>query len=360
MANYKIKSSLIKKSWFEKAIFDTLKIYDAGEDLMQSPLAEFQRNYKTWGGMHMSSLGKDLETGIKDRLKDFIVLYENIKKYGYQNIKPLFVWFDNDGFIRLYDGHHRLSIVRYLGIDPKIEVSTDWNSAGIDSTGIKGRDFPLVEMASSIWGYKRLYHFVNDPAGRLKDFSIQRPDSTARRDWILKKLMEKRDNSKPQTVLDIGASEGYLSHELAKAGYEVTAVEKGYDIKSDERGRKLIAITRYLAILQNVKVKCILSDWKDIIKNNDIFFDNILYLSVLHNEMNNIGYVAAMENLKLFRGKTKRLFIEIPDIRVQPDWAYAFTMKDFLPKLERNTGMKTKEIWQGDRPLILMNNELYD
>ena len=190
---YKIKSSLIESSWFEETIFKTLDMYEAGEkDLTYSPLAEFQRNYKSWGGRHRSLIGKNLEIGIKDRLKDFIALYKNIKKNGYrEDSDPLFVWFDDDGFIRLYDGHHRLSIVRYLKLNPEMLVSTDWDSAGIDPRGYKGRDFPLVEIASSIWnGQKKLYHYVNDPKERFKDFVRQRPDDVTRRDWILKKLKE--------------------------------------------------------------------------------------------------------------------------------------------------------------------------
>jgi len=349
---YKIKSSLIESSWFEEAIFKTLDMYEAGEDLKYSPMNEFQRNYMSWGGKHRSLIGKDLETGIKEREVEFILLYESIKQQWLSNeMKPLFVYFDDDGFIRLYDGHHRLSICRYLKLDPEIWVSTDWDSKGIDSTGIKGRDFPLVETARSIWkGQKKLYHYVFDPAGRLKDFVRQRPDNTDRRDYLLKNLIGK-------TVLDIGCSEGYLSHELAKKGYNVTGIEKGYIPNSEERGRKLLAITRYLATIQNVKMNCILTDWKDLIRTN-VKFDNILYLSVLHNEINALGADKAFENLRLFRGKTQRLFVEVPNIQDQKDWTPHFQLEKFLPILERETKMKVQEVWQGYRPIIILTNEL--
>ena len=162
---------------------------------------------------------------------------------------------------------------------------------------------------------------------------------------------------KKQTVLDIGASEGYLSRELAKEGYDVTGIEKGYLLNKEGRGRILIAITRYLATLQSVKIKTILSDWKDILRK-DVSFDNILYLSVLHNEINALGYDTAMNNLKLFRGKCKRLFIEIPDIKVQKDWTYAFTVDDFVAKAQRLTGMELVEVWNGYRPIILLENKI--
>lgn len=314
-------------------------MYEAGENLIYSPLNEFQRNYQTWGGRHRSLIGKDLETGLKERQKDFLVLYEDIKKNGYSpDSPPLFVWFDNDGFIRLYDGHHRMAIVHYLGIDPDIWVETNWKSIDVENT--VGRDFPLVETLIEKHKGRRLYHYITDP--RVKDFWINRKDGPPRLNYLLKKLVGK-------SVLDIGCSEGYFCHELAKQGYEPTGIEID---------RKLIAITRYLAIIQNVKIDCRLMDWKDLLRENNVYFDNILYLSVLHNEVNHIGEEKAFQNLKIFRGRTKRLFIEVPNINVQKDWSHIFKLSEVCPRLERETRMKVKEVWEGYRPIILLVNQL--
>jgi len=346
---YKIKSSLIEPSWFEEAIFKTLDMYEAGEDLKYSPLNEFQRNFRTWGGKHKDSIGKEAEVGIKDRQKDFIALYKSIKKDGYkEDSPPLFVWFDDDGFIRLYDGHHRLSIIRYLKLDPEIWVSTDWSSKGIDPKGIKGKDFPLVEMARSIFGRNEMYQRIPDE--RLKHFKVQRPDSEKRLDYLVKNVIGK-------TILDIGCSEGYFCHELVKKGYEVTGIEAGYKHDKD-RGRKLLAISRYLATIQNVKMNCIFTDWKDLLRKHDVKFDNILYLSVLHNEINALGAEKAFDNLELFRGKCQKLFVEIPNIQAQRDWTPHFNMEKILPTLERRTKMKIQEVWEGYRPIVLLTNEL--
>jgi len=89
---------------------------------------------------------------------------------------------------------------------------------------------------------------------------------------------------------------------------------------------------------------------------------NIFYLSVLHNEVNHFGEAQAFKNLKIFRGRTKRLFIEVPDISVQKDWSHIFTLPQLLPRLERETGMKVEEIWQGPdgeayRPIIILTNQ---
>ena len=364
---YKIKSSLIEPSWFEDSIFKTIEMYEKGEDLKYSPMNEFQRNFKSWGGKHQSLIGKDLEEGIKERQKDFIDLYKSIEKNGYrENSPPLFVYFDDDGFIRLYDGHHRLSIIRYLAsklhhkavltddlLDPELWVDTAWDSKGIDPHGIKGRDFPLVETAKSIFGREEMYQRIPDE--RLKHFRVQRSDSEQRLNYLSKNLTGK--GLVPPTVLDIGCSEGYFCHELAKKGYEMTGIEAGYK-EDKERGRKLLAITRYLATIQNVKMKCILTDWKDLIREQDFEFDNIFYLSVLHNEINALGAEKAFENLRLFRGKCQRLFVEVPNVRAQRDWKSYFELTKICIVLEKETKMKVKEIWQGYRPIILLTNQL--
>jgi SAM-dependent methyltransferase len=342
---HKVKSSVIEPSWFEDVIFKTLDMYEKGQDLENSPLSEFQRNCETWGGQHMS-LSEVTEPAIKKRVEEFIGIYRDIKENGYKSIAPLFVWFDDNGFIRIYDGHHRISILRYLKIDPEVEITTDWDSTGIDPTAIKGRDFPLVKMASSIWGVKRLYHYVNDPLGRLKDFSIQRPDREGRRNYLLNSLVG-------ESVLDIGCSEGYLSHEVAKEGYQVTGLERGYITNQDERGKKLLGIARYLATLQSLKIDFILADWKDYVGKQNVFFDNIFYLSVLHSEINELGEKAAFENLTLFRGKCRQFFIEIPDVLQQPDWGFAFKIDELIPKLERTLKLKFQEVWSGYRPILL-------
>ena len=351
---YRIKSSLIEPSWFESIIFETLRMSEAGKDMTDCPLNVFQRNYQRWGGRHRDIIVENLELTIQDRLKEVITLFESIKKNGYKEIAPFSVWFDDDGFIRLYDGHHRLSILRYLHLDPLVTISTDWDSKGIDPTCIKGRDFPLIEIASSIWGCKRLYHFVNDPNGRFKGFSVQRPDTVGRRDFLMSHMIGTK-------VLDIGCSEGYLTHELAKFGFDVTGVERGYLKDKIDRGRKLLAIARYLATIQGLKVKYLLTDWKDLLREQDLKFDTILYLSVLHNEINEIGEGPAFENLTLFRGKAKRLFIEIPDIKKQPDWSFVFKIADVVPKLERVIKMKFEQVWEnGYRPILVFTDPFYE
>lgn len=363
---YKIKASLLEPSWFEKAIFKTLDMWEGYADLkdiMKSPLAEFQRNYLSWGGRHKSLIDTtgDYEKALNKRMSEFIVLYSNIKKDGYKDNEhpPMLVYFDEDGFIRLYDGHHRLSIIRYLKknyshigteeqLDSMISVDTNWDSTGIDPHKLKGADFPLVEVATSIFGREEMYQRIPDE--RLKHFTVQRPDAQERLAYFEKNLVS-------GTVLDIGCSEGFFCHELAKRDYGVTGIENGYK-GDEERGRKLLSIARYEAIIQNVKMNCILGDWKDLIRNPEVKFDNILYLSILHNEINALGSDQAFKNLRLFRGKCQRLFVEVPDVNVQKDWKFHFELEKLCIGLERETGMKVIDVFKGYRPIILLESQL--
>lgn len=351
---YKIKSSLIPPSWFEKAIFKTLTMYDKGKDLTNSPLIQIYRNWRVLGGMHVrcrhEATGgtvreKEYESCIQERQKDFIVLYESIKKRGYiDNEKiPILVQFDDNGYLHLQDGHHRLSILRYLNIEAEVTIETHWQGMWRpgEEDNLPDKDFPLVEKLKEIHhGNNFLYQWIPDE--RVKDFKCSRPDSKERLDYILKHF-------KGKTVLDIGCSEGYFSRELAKRGYKVTAVDTS---------RKLVAIARYLATIQNLKIDFQVRDWKDIMQRQ-VHFDNVLHLSVFHNIINSIGQQQAFKDLTLFRGKIDRMILEFPDVKVQPDWAYIFRKEVFDDRFQRETKLQIKDTsWKRYRPIYLLTNKI--
>jgi len=331
---FQCKNTLLPHSWFELKILDTLYLYDHKQDISNSPLIQFMREWETTGGMHIDCYGsKDYEEAIHKRQDKVIELYESIKKHGYINEKPILVFFDSNGYMTLYDGHHRLSILIYLGLEVGVAVSTVWK--GVD--GAEGKDFPLFETIEKIHGGKRtLYQWMPDK--RLRDLPCSRSDSKARLDYILKHL-------KGDTVLDIGCSEGYFSHELAKRGYTVTGVDTNND---------LVSIARYLATIQGIKVDFKTADWRDILRNNT--FDNILYFSVLHNTINAAGEKAAFDDLELFRSRVGQLFVEIPHVSVQKDWEPVFGADKFDPALEFRTKLNIQQKWVGYRPIYLLNN----
>ncbi|GAG96420.1 unnamed protein product, partial [marine sediment metagenome] len=239
------------------------------DDLSNCPLVEWGRKTlaenKWWYGCEKQPVNAR-ESCIRARLIKVLKLYEDIKKNGYNNSK-ISVYFDKEGNINTYDGFHRLCIMKYLDMEVDLNVVISYHDKNPDRRG----DFPLTKTLKEIHKGKNLYQPVNDP--RLRDFGVWRKDSPARLKYVL-------ENLKGETVLDIGSSEGYFSREIAKKGYTVTALDSS---------RKNIAITRYLSIINNIKLNYQLSRWQDYLREGD-HFDNILYLSVFHQSKHPLSY----------------------------------------------------------------------
>jgi 2-polyprenyl-3-methyl-5-hydroxy-6-metoxy-1,4-benzoquinol methylase len=151
-----------------------------------------------------------------------------------------------------------------------------------------------------------------------------------------------------KSVLEIGCSEGYFSRELTKRGYEVTAIDKnsGY-----------IAACRYLATIGGLKVDYKISHWQEYL-NDDVYFDNILFLSVLHNDMKFMPIEDALKGLHLFRGKCFRLFLEVPNNEKEQDWSaekYDFLDPKNIDYICKEMVMVHKQTWQGWRPIRVLD-----
>jgi len=329
---YKIKNTLIPRGWFEDEIFATLDLYEAGKDISNSPLIDYYRRVKDrWP--RIKCVGRtDLEECWREVQQDFTELYESIKKDGY-NGSEFLCRFDDEGRISLYDGYHRAAILNYLKIETDLVVETTW-------TGLNGEtsdDFPLRKMLTLPSGRVRVYQPLDDR--RVKDIPVERKDTHVRLAWIMKRLEGK-------TVLDIGCSEGFFSRALLQDGYKVVSIDTD---------PKLIAVARYLTTTANLKGDYHNDMWQNLIKGSG-GFNNILYLSVLHNEINAVGEGKAFSSLQLLRGKANRLFIEVPSVEVQPDWNHVFTPAEIIPRLETALGMGMIEHYEGGRPLYLFSS----
>jgi len=335
----RISSTFLGCGEHEEIICSTLDKYSRGEDLSDSPLVRWGRETVAKGKWWYECKN---EEDIQRRQKDVIDLYNSIKEKGY-NGSVITVFFDNDGYIQGYDGFHRLCIMKHLGIvtDVNVSIRPFW-----DAKLRRQGDFPLDQVLAEINSGKNLYQPSDDE--RVKDWTIWRPDSPQRLQYILGKLAGK-------TVLDIGCSEGYFTIELAKRGYSVTALD------ADPRR---VAVTRYLSTIRNLKVSCEVGKWETFLQK-PAHFDSILFLSVFHHNMLRMGVEEAFKSLRLLRGKSDRLFLETPLSSEKIGWLekdglsekkglYRFTEEEFAERIKKETGYTLIDTWRGIRPIFLL------
>ena len=339
--SYKILNTLIPLGQREKMFMATLDMLMKGQDLNKSPLAEWGRAAlkagRWWYGCEKAA---DKEKCIQQRMATFIAVYHSIDEKGYDG-SIISIFFDGDGQVHVYDGNHRLVIMKYL----KMRVKVNCVISTRDKNPTRRGDFPLVKTIIKLNKGKNLYQPCDDP--RLKGFGVWRHDSAQRLNYVLKHWVGK-------TVLDIGCAEGYFSRELAKKGSVVTALD------TDKRR---IAVTRYLATLGNLRLRYHVGSWQKYLTNlkKGVRFDNILFLSVFHHDLIRMKPAKAFEALQLFRGRAKRMFVECPLKSSEVKWLSAekrnlwnFSEESFKNKLEKNTGMKVKDTWYGIRPIYLL------
>lgn len=326
---YKIKNTLIPKGHFQDAIFATLDLYEKNEDIADSPLIAYYKDVKDRWPRIKCINRTDLGRCWQEVQADFIHLYESIKKDGYTGSEFL-CRFDDEGRIHLYGGYHRHGILNYLKIETDLNVETEWKGLN----GEESHDFPLRKMLTIPPGRVRVYQPIDD--ARVQDVPVERKDSQKRLEWIRKHL-------DAGTVLDIGCSEGFFTRALLEDGHKVTSI----DIDPH-----LIAVARYLTTTVNLRGDFHCGTWQDFIEGGD-HFNNILYLSLLHNEINALGEKKALLSLRLLRGKADKLFAEVPSVEVQPDWSHIFKPDEIVPRLENALHMSVKDSYNGWRPLHL-------
>ena len=331
--SYRIHNKFLPVGFVYKIISDTLNAYEAEEDISESPLIQWGRralDHGAWWHGIEKALPETHEKALQKRQKRVINLYLDIKNNGY-NDSVISIFFDEDGNIKTYDGFHRLSIMKYLGIEVMLNCQISKRKT----------DFPLAETLTELNSGRNLYQPSDDE--RLFGFHVWRPDSHKRLNFAL-------DNFTGETVLDIGCNEGFFSMELAKKGYHVTALDYS---------RKRIAVTRYLATINNLELDYYMGKWQHYIIDKE--FDNVLYLSVFHHDIISLGVEGAFKQLEQFRGKTKRLLFESPTASKEIGWAtegkkpqYNFTEEEFTDKIEAATEMFVTEAWRGIRPIFLL------
>ena len=333
---YRIHNKFLPVGFVYKIIADTLNAYEAEEDISESPLIRWGRRALDqgawWHGVEKASPETE-ERALQKRQKRVINLYLDMKNNGY-NDSVIAIFFDEDGNIKTYDGFHRLSIMKYLGMEVLLNCQISKRKT----------DFPLAETLIELNSGRNLYQPSDDE--RLLGFNVWRPDSYKRLNFAL-------DNFTGKTVLDIGSNEGFFSMELAKRGYRVTALDYS---------RKRVAVTRYLATINNLELDYYFGRWQDYMVDRS--FDNVLYLSIFHHDVLAHGVDEAFKQLELFRGRTKRLLFEGPTSSKKISWTpedkkdlYDFTEEAFADKIEAATEMFITETRRGIRPIFLLERD---
>jgi len=339
---YRIKSSLLSadKSYItgkliEQPVQQTLAMYDRGEDLTNSPFIQAGQ----WKHhIYCYNKGNTIESAY-ERQQQIIFLYESIRKKGY-NGSRICIWFDKEGFIHLGDGFHRIAILHYLNQDVLVNTDTDWTDVYDNQVH---KDFPLADVLLKEAPQGRwTYHPIDD--SRLKGWKVDRYDAKDRLDYILSKIKGKR-------VLDIGCSEGYYARELAKRGYEVTAID---------RSAGLIAAARYLTVLAGLSVNySVVKDWSDFLDGR---YDTILFLAVIHNDMKVIGIEKGIEKLKLLQDKANVVFMEVPNNRNERGWGkdpypkYDFHKPESVNQIQTSLDMTMVDRFNGRRVIYMFGN----
>lgn len=344
--SYIINSRILPTDYREEMIRKTLDLYLEGEDLRESPLVKWgQKVVKRgdwWYGCEGLG-GQELEVCILSRQSDVIKLYHSLKDNGYKNT-PISIYFDKKtGEVQTYDGFHRLSIMKYLGIEADMNCVISHHHPDPNQRG----DFPLAETIIEINSGRNLYQPINDP--RVGGWHVWRPDSQIR----LNILMD--NNLVPGSIVDVGCDTGYISRALSRAGYQVTSLDGN---------SKRLAVARYIATIKNVEMDFIEGRWQHELRGRK--FDNVIMLSILHHDILANGIDQLQEDLRILKGSCKRLIVEMPLKAAGVKWlkehqknSWDFTLKGLVQFLEEATEMKILRVAIGllkDRPLIVLES----
>lgn len=343
-AKYVINSDLLDIDSRRFHIFNLLDLYLRGEDFSNSDIAKWGRRTlkrKAWFYGCELVKEKDQEKCIQMRQKEIIAIYESIKKNGYTGT-TISIYFDKKtGQVHTYDGYHRLSILKHLGLSADCNCVVSYHHP--TRADMRG-DFPLAATLLELNKGKYLYEPIDDL--RVKNWTVWRPDSEKRLDVFKKHLV-------PGTVLDVGCSSGFFSRKLAQAGFVVTSLEIN---------RTRLAVARYLSIIKNLKIRHIFDKWQNLEEH----FDNILLLSVLHHDFLGSGVDKTFENLRKLSQLCKVLVVEVPLSSASISWLkkgivnnWSFTLTGLSGLLELWTHKKIKsvEFVHAARPIFTLINK---
>jgi len=343
--SYQISSQLLPTDFRERMIIDTLEQYLRGDDMKKSPLTEWGHRVVERGDWWYGCEGKtgdELEDAIQRRQREVIELYHSLEDKGYDG-SPISIYVDREiGKVNTYDGFHRLSIMKFLGLEAMMNCVISYNHP--TDPNQRG-DFHLAGTLAEINSGNNLYQPLDDL--RVEGWHVWRHDSQDRLSFLLD------DTLVSGTVCDVGCSTGFFSRGLTRAGFKVTGLE---------HSQKRIAVARYVATIKNIEMDFIKGCWQHELRGRK--FDNIISLSVFHHDILAHGLKQLQEDLEVLRGSCKRLVVEMPLASAGVKWLsedkkglWSLTFDELVCLLEEATDMKFLKMGVGlleDRPLIVL------
>lgn len=198
---------------------------------------------------------------IRKEIRFHFNIYDSIRKNGYDHEQyPIKCWIDKYGRIRLYDGFHRLTILKALNIETlKVKI-----------IGVSKKWTKFKELLSTIcYKPKVLYEKIEHPD--FHDWEVHRGES--RREILSKFFIEEKKMLNGFYILDLGCHTGYWSRFVSRLG----AITLGVDFN-----KNIEEIFKTLNTGFGTTCDFIFEDVLKFLKTNKEEWDMIICLSLLH------------------------------------------------------------------------------
>jgi len=213
-----------------------------------------------------------------DELKRALMLWEDVEKNGFKPDKGIItISFKDDGRIQVYDGFHRIIMLKSLGYKGKILAN------------VIEREEGYLEFKNKL-EQEPIYHPINHPEFYKKGYRIDSID----RFNIIKNNMDK-----VHSIVDLGCCEGYFSLNFANLGKNVIGID--YE-------ERRIFLARYLNNLYfpygKIRAKFKTMDIKEFVDSIDDRIDAGIFLSTFHHFIVKYGEEGAW---KLFNGLSEKI-----------------------------------------------------
>lgn len=310
---------------------ETWKLVDAGAKIRNLPLYHALTKYYSERDLGRREYEAKL-LGIKSTkgsdiafkwLQIHIKLFNDIKRSGFKpelRNKPLSLRINDKGRLRIVDGHHTVSILKYLGYKKKLEFT------------VVERDKKWLQLKQKLYDmYKQklLYQPVYHP-----DFDDWKIDRGCLDRWnIIKQHVE---NVKGKRVLDIGSNMGYFCERFTDLGARVVGIDP-----NPVRVQASRMFSEYHGYTEPPLYYC--EKFEEHLEDED--YDLVLLLSLIHHYIRR-NPDEAWKALKLISEHCDKMILELGVNRLPLVWKPELVLK-------HSEYTKYTTLYDGERPIYL-------